>query len=247
MKRSIVTLLILLAGCSSKTVLTRLDPTITAADLRQGKVAVLGVVKAEEADQVRPPLIAMLEKTWREERSDVPLVSADSVRLTLGPARDKDLLLGYEYHGKLEASALGEIANSLRGLARYVIVARVEKDKTWNVTRGISTKDTTSAAHVLYAMGVTGRDAWVVVQLYDLDRRALVVSARFKGSAENQHPMIDPRYARSGIILPKATADERGYPEMPDLAPALEQPFRDFARILPGSTKAPSAPLAKKG
>jgi hypothetical protein len=247
MNRSIAFVLLLLAGCSSKTVLTRLDPAVTAADLRQGKVAVLGVVKAEEADQVRPPMIAMLEKTWREERSDVPLITADSVRQALGPARDKELLLGYEYHGKLEASALGEIANSLRGVARYVIVARVEKDKTWNVTRGISTKDTTSAQHVLYAMGVTGRDAWVTVQLYDLSRSALVVGARFKGSAESQHPMIDPRFANSGIILPKATADERGYPEMPDLALSVEQPFRDFARILPGSTKAPSAPPAKKG
>jgi len=248
MKRSIATMvLFLLAGCSAKTVLTRLDPTITAADLRQGRVAVLGVVKLEEPEQIRPPLIAMLEKTWREERPDVPLVTADSVHQALGTDRDRRLLLGYEYHGKLEGAALGEIANSLRGLARYVIVARVEKDRTWNVTRGISPKDTTSAEHILYAMGVTGRDARVAVQLYDLNRRALVVSARLKGTTESQHPMIDPRGPASLVVVPpKVPPEERGYPEAPDLAPALEQPFRDFARVLPGSTIPPSSPLGEK-
>ena len=245
MKRSIAAILLLLAGCSPRAALTRLDPTVTAADLRQGKVAVLGVVKFQEPDQIRPPLIAMLEKTWREERSDVPLITADSVRQALGPEGDKKVLLDYEYHGTLDGPALGEIANSLQGLARYVIVARVEKDKTWNVARGISTKDTTAAQHVLYDMGVTGRDAWVTVQLYDLSRHALAASARFKGSAVREHPMVSRRFA--GVILPRGIpAEERGYPEPPELALALQEPLRNFARILPGATNAPSARVKKR-
>jgi hypothetical protein len=239
----LATLVVTLAGCSSGSRLTRLDPTLTAAELRQGKVAVLGVVKVEEADQVRPPLVAMLERTWREERQDVPLLPADSVREILGTERDRKLLLAYEYHGTLDRDALKEIANSLRGRARYLLAARVEKDKTGNTTRGISGSDTTSAAHVLYAMGVTDREARVAVQLYDLSRGALAASATLKGSTENEHPMI----ARTDVVgVKNIPPEERGFPEVPDLARVLEQPFRDFARTLPGSALKPGTASLEK-
>lgn len=217
---------------------------MTDQDLRQGKLAVLGVVKYQEPDQVRPPLIAMLEKTWHEERADVPLVPAESVSRALGPERDRKLLLGYEYQGSLDPAALAELSDSLRGVARFLVVARVEKDRTRNSTRGISTSDTTSAAHVLYAMGVTGRDARVAVQLYDLSRKALVVSATFTGSAESEHPMVAPLgQVGSGIVVaPQVPPEEQGYPPAPELALALEEPFRNFARMLPGSPKPPSIP-----
>ena len=246
MKRlAIVAVIMFLAGCSAETELTRLDPGLTAEELRQGKVAVLGVVKFQEPDQVRPPLIAMLERTWREERKDVPLIPADSVRQALGRERDQKLLLGYEYQGSLEANALGEIADSLRGIARYVLVARVDKDKERNATRGISRSDTTSSQHILYAMGVTGRDAWVTVQLYDLYHRTLAMSARFQGSSENSHPMLAPDMGQ--VMSPNLPPEERQFPDSPALALALEQPFRDFARIVPGSATKPSTqPLEKK-
>jgi len=93
--------------------------------------------------------------------------------------------------------------------------------------------DTTSAAHVLYEMGVTVREARVTVQLYDLSRRALAVSARYKGATELQHPMLSPLGRIS--FIPKVPPEERGYPEMPELAMALQEPFRNFARTLPGA------------
>lgn len=236
--------ILFIAGCSAESELARLDPSLTETDLRQGKVAVLGVVKFQEPDQIRPPLIAMLESTWREERRDVPLIPADSVRQILGPERDRKLLLEFEYQGSLDAPGLSEISESLRGVARYLITARVDKDRTRNSTRGISTTDTTSAQHVLYAMGVTGRDARVTVQLYDLSRRALVMSGRFEGSAESEHPMLSPLGQVS--FVPRVPPEEQGYPETPELALALQEPFRNFARILPGSTKAPSSPPVEK-
>ena len=213
-----------------------MDPTLTANDLRQGKVAVLGVVKFQEPDQVRPPLIAVLESTWREERRDVPLIPADSVRQILGPERDRKILLQYEYQGSLDGPALSEISESLRGVARYLITARVDKDRTRNATRGISTTDTTSAQHVLYEMGVTGRDARVTVQVYDLSRSALALSGRFEGSAENEHPMLSPLGRVS--IIPRVPPEEQGYPETPDLAMALREAFQSFARTLPGAPQA---------
>jgi hypothetical protein len=228
-------------GCSSEAELTHFDPSLTETALRQGKVAILGVVKYQEPDQVRPPLIAMLERTWREERKDVPLITADSVRQYLGPERDRKLLLAYEYQGTLDDHALEEIADSLRGIARYVLVARVERDRTRNSTRGVALTDTTSSAHVLYAMGVTGRDARVAVQLYDLSRRALAVSARYEGSTESEHPMLSPM--DQGTFLPRVPPEEQGYPETPELALALREPFQTFARTLPGgSASSSSAP-----
>jgi hypothetical protein len=232
-----------LLGCAaSDSELTKRDPGLNAADLRQGKVAVLGVVKFQEPDQVRPPLLAMLEKTFREERPDVPMIPADSVRSILGAERDQKLLLGYEYQGTLDDHALGEIADSLRGVARFILLARVEKDRTRNSTRGIALTDTTSAAHVLYEMGVTGRDARVTVQLYDLSRRALAVSARYEGSTESEHPML----SRLGKVsfIPKVPPEEQGYPETPELAMALREPFQTFARTLPGAPQPAGAPPA---
>ena len=232
----------LVAGCSSEAELTHLDPTLSANDLRQGKVAVLGVVKFQEPDQVRPPLIDMLEKTFREERRDVTLIPAGSVRTLLGAERNKKILLDYEYQGALDDHALEEIADSLRGIARYILVARVDRDRTRNSTRGIALTDTTSSAHVLYAMGVTGRDARVTVQLYDLSRRALAVSARYEGSTESEHPMLSPMGQVN--FLPKVSPEEQGYPETPELAMALREPFQTFARTLPGAPQPAGAPPA---
>jgi hypothetical protein len=238
--------ILILAGCSAESELTRLDPALTAGDLRQGKVAVLGVVKYQEPDQVRPPLIAMLEKAWHEERADVPLVPAESVSRALGAERDRKLLLSFEYQGSLDPAALTELSDSLRGVARFLVVARVEKDRIRNSTRGINSSDTT-VARSDYAMGITGRDAGVAVQLYDLDRRVLVMSAHFEGSSENERPMLSPLRSRGndGVTLEVKGAvspDEMGYPAEPELALALEEPFRNFARMLPGSPKPPSTP-----
>jgi hypothetical protein len=228
---------LVVAGCSSGTKLTHLDASLSANDLRQGKVAVLGVVKFQEADQIRPPLIAMLEKTFRDERPDVPMIPADSVRAILGGERDQKLLLGYEYQGTLDGHALEEVADSLRGIARFILVAWVDRDETRsrNSSRGVALTDTTAAAHVLYEMGLTERDARVTVQLYDLSRLALAASARYKGSAESEHPMLSALGRVS--ILPKGGVppEERGYPEAPELAMALRGPFQTFARTLPGA------------
>jgi hypothetical protein len=234
--RALLVYATLLTGCAAQTGIQRIDPSLTAADLRTGKVAVLGVVQFQEPDQIRPPLIAMLEKTFREERADVTMIPADSVRSILGAERDKKLLLGYEYQGELDGHALEEIAGSVRGIARYILVARVDRDRTRNVTRGVDVNDTTSAAHVLYETGVTEREARVTVQLYDLSRRALAVSARYEGSTENEHPMLSP-LGRISFVPKGIPPEERGYPETPALALALREPFQTFARTLPGAPK----------
>ena len=239
-------LLGVLPGCASESDLLRLDPGLTETDLRQGKLAVLGVVKFQEPDQVRPPLIAMLEKTLGEERVDVPLIRADSVRHVLGDERYRRILLGYEYHGTLDSAALREIADPLQGVARFVVLARVEKDRTRNSARSISDAD--GAGRTGYAMGITGRDATVEIHLYDVARRALVMKGKYDGSSENSKPIVSSVPPGGGpavtVEVGEAVPPEaQGYPGVPELAQALEEPFRAFARALPGAPRpAPRPP-----
>jgi hypothetical protein len=230
---------LILAGCASQEEFRRLDPGLNETALRQGKVAVLGVVKFQEPDQIRPPLIAMLERTFREERRDIPLIPSDSVQAMLGTERYRRILLGYEYQGKLEESALEEIADSLRGAARFVLLARIEKDRTRNSTRSIESSDT-ALVRPDFAMGVTGRDARVAVHLYDLTRNELVASVAYEGSSESSKPIHLPYRPRSSSgstieVGPKESPEDLGYPGAPELALALEEPFRTFARTLPGA------------
>ncbi|HYQ88240.1 MAG TPA: hypothetical protein VEU09_01275 [Candidatus Binatia bacterium] len=232
----------LVLGCAPESEFGHLDSSVTAQDLRQGKIAVLGVVKFQEPDQVRPPLIAMLEKTFQAERRVVPLIPADSVRQILGAERDQRLLLGYEYQGTLDPNALGEISDSLRGTARFLLLARVERERTRNSTRGVTGADT-ARTRANFAMGITGRDARVSVHLYDLTRRTLVANARYDGSTENEKPMLAPIPPGGGAIDagPAVSPEDQGYPGVPELALALEEPFRAFARALPGGSATPSS------
>jgi hypothetical protein len=228
-----------LLGCAADSELKRLDPSLNEIDLRKGKIADMGVVKYQEPDQVRPPLIAALERSFREERPDLTLLPADSVRHLLGAERYRKLLLGYEYQGGLDGPALGEIADSLRGTARFLLLARVVKDRTRSSTRGVVQGDT-GLSTASYAMGITGRDAQVVIHLYDLSRRALALTARLDGSSENSRPVISPisRGGGSGATVELGRAvppEETGYPAAPELWQAVDDPFRTFAKTLPGA------------
>jgi hypothetical protein len=180
----------------------------------------------------------MLERTFRDERHDIPVVPSDRVREMLGDERDRRILLSYEYQGALDPAALAEISDTLRGAARYLVLARVEKDRTRNSVRGMTPADT-GTVRSDYAMGITGLDAQVAVHLYDLGARQLVLSARYEGSSENARPMLSPLRpgGGSGVNLEVGQAvspEEQGYPGVPELALALEEPFRSFARSLPG-------------
>jgi hypothetical protein len=227
-----------LIGCAAESKLSRVDPGLTAAALREGSVAVLGVVKPQEVDQVRPPLIAMLETGLSEERGDLPLLRADRVRELLGKEPHRRILLAYEFQGMLDSAAVRELADSLRGRARFAVVARVESDQLRYSSREISETDSAGVPRV-FVMAVTGRDARVSVQLYDLAKRALVLNAKYIGSSEAEIPIFTgaARGARRpGMtveVAPQVTPSSQGYPDPPDLARSLEGPFRSFARDLP--------------
>jgi len=229
---------ITLGGCAAESKISRVDPELTYAALREGVVAVLGVVKPQEVDQVRPPLIAMLETALSEERGDIPLLRSDAVRQLLGKEPYRRALLTYEFQGTLDSAAVRELADSLRARARFVVVARVESDQLRYSSRETSEPDTAGVLRIT-VRAVTGRDARVSVQLYDLAKRALALSAKYMGSSESDIPIFTgagPRERRPGVsvdVAPQVTPAAQGYPDPPELARSLEGPFRSFARELP--------------
>jgi len=233
----------LLLGCAADSELKRYDPTLNEIELRQGKIADMGVVKFQEPDQIRPPLIATLERTFREERPDLTLLPADSLRQILGAERYRKLLLGYEYQGSLDGPALSEISDSLRGAARFLLLARVVKDRTRSSARGLAQGDTVVSS-ASYAMGITGREEQVDIHLYDLSRRSLAMTARLDGSSENSKPVLSPIRPGSGATVELGRVvppEDNGYPAAPELAQAVEETFRTFAKTLPGAPVPPPA------
>jgi hypothetical protein len=236
-------------GCAAEAKLYKRDATFTAAALSAGGLAVVSVVKKEEVEQVRPPLIAALERTLGQERPELRLVPADRVSEDLGLETYRRILRAYQVRGTLDSSAVRTLARELGGEARYAVLGRVFSDAVRTSERGIPRQDK-SEYRYFDTMLVTGRDARVDLRVYDLAKEAVVFHAQYVGSAEEARPArygLEGGGAGSGTVaLPSGPRDgvpsdvpdslvERGgqYPAVPPLATALEEAFRAFAADLP--------------
>lgn len=249
----------LLGGCAAETDLLRQDPGFTAETLRQGGLAVLGVVQVDEVAQVRGPLIAGLTQVLRATRRDVPLVEAARVEGAMPDSAYRLLLLGYQMRGEPDSLWLAVAANAARGMARYGVLARVESDAVRYGTRYVS--NDVPGRQSESQVQVTGRDAKIAVDVYDLGTRLLVFRGRFIG-ASDAAPSFRPAAADSDSLeLPLPTPEPRpvnpatglppipgpsdspaalGYPEAPPVSKAAEAAFVSFARSLPGAPPAAS-------
>src|SRR5512135_1590142 len=165
-----------LVGCAA-------DAQLTAASLRGGGLAVVGVVEKEEVEQVRPPLVAKLESVLRQERPDLTLLPADRVREAMGLPAYRRLLNGYEAGGSIDSSAARSIGEALRGAARYGVLARVVSNVTRTSRRELQPVDS-AGYRLVTGILVVGRDARVAIQIYDLSTGGPVYDAQFVGSSE---------------------------------------------------------------
>ena len=233
-------------GCAHVADVRDEDSGFTAEALRAGGLVDLGVVQVNEIPQVRPPLIEALERVLAATRSDIRLVPAARAQATFDDSTSRLLLLGYQMHGAPEAVWLARAADSLRGVARYGVLARVESDVTRNSVRDAPANDPSlqsPSGRIL----ISGRDARVSVRIYELATRAPVFDGTYRASAESAS--VDsmrlseyPERSRNqgGIIVtPRTPASQQGYPEPPPLARAVEAAFLEFARSLPGGPKPP--------
>ena len=225
------------AGCSYMSDVKASDPGLSADALRSGKLAIVSVVQVNEVPEVRPPLIASLERVLAATRPDLQVVPEARVRPALDDSTERFLLLGYQMHGKADPAWLARAARAIRPMARYALLARIETVKTRTSDRPDPYGDTRTGE-----IQVTGRDVRVQASVYDVGTLALVFEGEYWGSKED---------ARSpGDLPPPEPADSLNVESVNDttmygvyrkpspVASAAEPAFLEFARSLPGSESA---------
>ncbi|MGE5176249.1 MAG: hypothetical protein ACM3JJ_07710 [Hyphomicrobiales bacterium] len=251
-------LLAALAGCAAESQLLTEDPGFTAASLREGGLAVLGVVQVNEVAQVRPPLIAGLESVLHRTRPDLRIVPASRVEAALPDTAYRYFLLGYQMRGDPDSLWLAVAAKAARGMARYGVLARVE---TASVRYGMRYVDTgTADRRSGREIPVSGRDARIAVDVYDLNTRLPVFRGRFIGSSDEARNLAPrPEASEDSLPVPRRPAVEGdpgdgsrvhwgpprtdegiAYPDAPPVSRAAEAAFLSFVRALPGSEPPPA-------
>lgn len=259
------------AGCASEAKVLRGDPAFTPEALRQGGLAVFGVVEVDEVPQFRPPLVAALQRVMAGARPDIPLVPAERVQAALGDSATRLLLLGYQLRGEPDAAWLARAAAAARPLARFGVLARVEGTRIRYGSREIPASEATGMGEG--AVRVTGRDVRVEATVYDLATRTPVYSAKLSGTydaaptyrpppADTLNPdsvevaqrqrdrnrptqSFRPRPGGFPVPGPSDSPSDLGYPEAPTVARAAEDAFLNLARALPGGP-APVSPPPKR-
>jgi len=256
-----------LAGCASESTLIKQDPGFTAASLRSGGLAVLGVVQENEVAQARPPLVDALQRVMAGARRDIPIVPAARTQAALGDSATRLFLLGYQLRGDPDSLWLARAADVARPLAHYGMLARVRELRVRYGTREVGSSRATGMGEG--AVRVTGRDVQVEVTVYDLTTRESVYRGKFLGTydaAPNFRPppadTLNPDSVEVGLRAPRRATQtferptgfaipgpsdapsDLGYPDAPPVARASESAFLEFARALPGAPK-PGTAAAK--
>ena len=234
-------LLAAFAGCAHVSDVREVDSGFTADALRAGGLVDLGVVQVNEVPQVRPPLIEALERVLAATRSDIRVVPAARAEAAFDDSTSRLLLLGYQMHGTPDAVWFARAADSLHGIARYGVLARVESDVIRHSVRDAPPTDPTLQSRSGRIL-VTGRDTRVSVNVYDLKTRGLVFGGTYRASAESAMVdtlgiarVLEPSSGRSSVVVaPQPPPGSEGYGEPPPLARAAEGAFLEFARSLPG-------------
>ena len=147
----------------------------------------VSVVKKEEVEQVRPPLIAALEAELARGRPDLRMVPADRVAAALGLPAYRGLLSAYQASGTLDTSEVRALAAAVGAEARFAVLGRVFSDVVRTSERGISPDDP-SQYRLFNTVLITGRNARVEMQIYDLAKGGMVYRAQYAGSAEDSRP-----------------------------------------------------------
>lgn len=234
----------LVAGCASERAVLTTGPGMTYEELRSGGLAIVGVTKIDEVEQIRPPLIATLEQVLRESRPDLPFRTADTVRDSLGLSQYRRILSAYQSAGKLSDGDRGVLAARLRGSARFALLARVDKDAVRLPPARRSATGAYGAGSPQFGTRAASRDTRVRVNLYDLQTGAEAWSAIYASSTDNVLPDSVSRLPNR-LLLPRQGSPMEvpiePLPETPTLAQALIEGFRAFVADLPKATGTPAA------
>ncbi|HET9939539.1 MAG TPA: hypothetical protein VFR25_00410 [Candidatus Eisenbacteria bacterium] len=156
---------------------------IPGTELRQGGIAIMGVVEVGEVDQVRPPLVAALDSVLAVKRPEIPRYSQRQVRNAVDDSTARFLLLGYQLHGLVENAWLDRAADSLHDMARFGILARIVRTRVRHDDAEIPVRPGSKETRTVRAAEL---DAHVQVHVYDLRARTLRASGEFLGIGEHR-------------------------------------------------------------
>lgn len=156
---------------------------IPGSELRQGGLAILGVVQVGEVDQVRPPLVAALDSVLAVKRPEIPRFTQRQVRAAVDDSTARFLLLGYQLQGHVEDQWLARAADSLEDMARFGILARIHSTRVRHDNRDLPIAPGSRETRSVRA---TQLEARVTVHIYDLRARTLRASGEFLGIGERR-------------------------------------------------------------
>ena len=236
-------LALLTTGCSKEAVLRKVEPTFTAEQLREGRLAILGVVQKDEIAQIRRPLTESLERVLAVSRKDIQTVPWDAVLAALDDSTERFLLLSYQYQGAAEERWLRRAADEIRAAAtagmlgrldslntgsfpapRYGILARVESQRVRYATREIIASPAPGEPATEVPLRIGGRDVVITAVVYDLTTLESVFSGQFQGFGENAAmpdtlPPPEDRPPIQGWSTPEERAATEGAPPPPGTPP----------------------------
>lgn len=156
---------------------------IPGSELRQGGIAIMGVVEVGEVDQVRPPLVAALDSVIAVKRPEIPRYSQRQVRNAVDDSTARFLLLGYQLHGLVEDAWLDRAADSLHDMARFGILARIVRTRVRHDDAEVPVRPGSKETRTVRAAEL---DAHVQVHVYDLRARTLRASGEYLGIGEHR-------------------------------------------------------------
>ena len=218
---------------------------ITYADLVPGGMGIAGVTSIIEGPtsqrESRGEMAQIFEKYFRKSRTDIPLMGADRVRSALGQDAYDSMLDSVQSTGGLSAPQLAALRSALVDSVRYVVVARLEREKIEH-DKDEEDPDKDPKTQNSEVIKTTTRKVEVSFQVYDLrDGTPAWMTKRSGEESKWIRGPVDEPIFKSGSIagMIESVVSDPG-PEYPEPKPTmanLPRIFDYFARLLPQAKK----------
>jgi hypothetical protein len=218
---------------------------ITYADLVPGGMAIAGVTSILNGPtshhESREEMTQIFESYFRKSRTDIPLLGADRVRSALGLDAYNSMLDSVQTTGGLTALELAALRSTLADSVRYVVVARLEREKIEHDKDKVD-PDNDPKTENMEIIKTTTRKVEVSFQVYDLrdgssawmTKRSGEESKWIRGPMEGQ--IFDAKTV-AGMVESALSDPGPEYPEPKPTMANLPRIFDYFARLLPQAKK----------
>jgi len=219
--------------------------TITYQNLVPGGIAIGGVTSHIDGPTSQPgsreSMARMFEESFLQSRTDIPLMGADRVRSAVGGDTYESMLDQLKSRGEVSGSTLDSLRAALVDSVRYLVVARIEKEKALRYTVERDT-DYDPKTYNFETFNIASRTVEVGFRVYDLHDGKLAWNVRRTDSEEQEARLPKPSTIFKSFTvagqLETALSDDKGPdPGMPDVFGNLAVIFDQFTRALPKRRK----------